>query len=147
MKHASALISPPVCGLQRWAVGVSHQCTTQSFYFHTWWPVLYLVKILLFAWFPRETVCESCCFLSICLTRLDFLAYIYIFPDYLLIWQGDRKPKMRESSLKFDYKKFMKMNGQLGNYSCVWGWVGSFCLCLGVSSCLYVEPTIIRKLV
>lgn len=114
----------------------------------SWWPVLYLVKILLFAWFPRKIVCESCCFLSICLTRLDFLAiYIYIFPDYLLIWQGDRKPKMRESSLKFDYKKFMKMNGQLGNYSCVWGWVGSFCLCLGVSSCLYVEPTIIRKLV
>lgn len=34
MRHASTLISPPGCGLQRWAVGISHQSTTRSFYFH-----------------------------------------------------------------------------------------------------------------
>lgn len=28
MRHASTLTSPPGCGLQRWAVGISHQSTT-----------------------------------------------------------------------------------------------------------------------
>lgn len=87
MKHASTLISPPECACRDGLLGFPTSARLKISISIFCRLVLYLIKILFFAWFPRETVCKCCRFLSICLARLGFWVYT------LIISKSDRKAK------------------------------------------------------
>lgn len=97
LKLASPLILPPVCGLQRWTVGVSTRPQLKVSISTFWLSVLYLVKILLFCLVPRKQLVKLL-FLSICLAHLGWLCT----PDYFPIWQESHKaPEAGKTPWKF----------------------------------------------
>lgn len=101
MKLASPLILPPlyvVCrdGLSGFPTRPQLKVSISTL----WLSVLYLVKILLFAWFPRETACQASLFLSICLAHLGFDCTLWLFPNLTGKSQSPKWGKPLEISLK-----------------------------------------------